>query len=217
MERYYFTLLSVEEYNKHRNIIPLIEKEWWLRSSRDCFYNACIVDHDGNVNDYYYVDDTYIGVRPALLISNPESVYQKGSEISRGKRKWTVLQSDNKICYALCTEIVAYRQFDAKTNIFEHSDIKQWLDKMLPHLVFEEKQGCEFDKKIANQKIADYLACCSDEDFFEVFEIFAKKVGKDIGELDDFISWLNGTLKEIHLSWLEKEAMGKGDSNNEAP
>lgn len=215
MEKYYFTLLSAEEYNNNKDYIPSIkeecipsiEEEWWLRTPTPSTISVCRVNSNCGVSRDYCSLVVSNGVRPALLISNPKSVYQKGSEITRGKYKWTVLQSDNKICYALCTEIVAHRRFDSKINVFEYSEIKRWLNNEFPCLVFEQEQECRFDKNIANKKVAEYLASCTDESFFEVFELFAKKVGKDIGELDDFISWLNSTLKEIHLSWLEKEAM----------
>lgn len=122
---YKLTLLTHNEYIENLNVIPHIEDAWWLRNGQPSFkayyaLNKCV---------YAYFVEQFLGVRPALLISKPEKVYEYGSEITVGRYKWTVLRSDEKECYALCTEIIATRRYDSKSSDYETSEIKHWLDE----------------------------------------------------------------------------------------
>lgn len=205
MEKYKFTLLSTEEYAEYKDIIPIITDYWWLRSPENMFEYSCYVNLAGEITYASCEKRPCCCLRPALLITNPSIIYSRGTIITRGKEKWIVLRSNTQECYVLCTEVVSCLQLDEKDKNFE-----QYLNTTLPNFIFSdlEETGKQFDP-LSSDEVANYLASCSEEDFFEVFELFAKKSGKDIGELDDFTSWLNSTLKEIHLSWLEKESLSE--------
>ena len=64
-------LLSVEEYKKYKNVIPNIDKWWWLRTPGDDQYYAANVSTDGSVfhAGNYVGNDTY-AVRPALWLKS---------------------------------------------------------------------------------------------------------------------------------------------------
>lgn len=128
---YKYTLLTNKEYFEHKLIIPLVNEPWWLRSPGYDSYYACAVDDNGFLYNNRTVRYTR-GIRPALLITNPDRTYEYGSEIKIGKYSWTVLHSDEHECYALCTEIVATRRFDKKSNEYDTSEVKQWLENKFP-------------------------------------------------------------------------------------
>ncbi|MCQ2476194.1 MAG: DUF6273 domain-containing protein, partial [Clostridia bacterium] len=49
---------------------------WWLRSPDCSSDDACGVGSVGRSNDYYYVDDTGLGVRPALKLNLTSDIFQ---------------------------------------------------------------------------------------------------------------------------------------------
>lgn len=124
-------LLSKEEYERFKSIIPLYSGWWWLRSPGDDSRSAANVDCGGSVNNfgYYYCNDIN-AVRPALRIRNLES-----SDLEIGKRfveydfPWVYLGDG----LAIAEVPIARRRFDAKNNGYETSEIRQflldWLDE----------------------------------------------------------------------------------------
>ncbi|MBR6252749.1 MAG: hypothetical protein IKR04_02805 [Clostridia bacterium] len=124
------TLLSEEEYEAAKNIIPVRDDRWWLRSPIEFFEPIAtyLVSKVGKL-DSSYVPDIY-GVRPALKIRNLKSsglIIEDKIELAW--HAWTVISDE----LALCDDIVGHTFFreDMKAedaNNYEKSDIKKWLE-----------------------------------------------------------------------------------------
>ena len=133
------TLISEDEYNANKDIIPLIDQWWWLRFPGRYQYYAARAYPDGSLGRIY-VNYANAVVRPALLIWNPESAnLNRGDKFELVGYTWTVLSKD----IALCDKAVGQTSFrnDYKAqdaNDFEKSDIKQWLYN------WAEENGIEF-------------------------------------------------------------------------
>ena len=135
MELKTITLLSMEEYEKHRNII--LKTSWWWLKTPYPKYDKCVraVGRNGDLGfDTCYVSGA--GVRPFCIFnlesSNPLFWHKPealvGSKIQYGKYKWTILNTENGELHALCDEFIAYSCFDKNTNIWEESELKVWLE-----------------------------------------------------------------------------------------
>lgn len=123
------TLLSCEEARKYREMIPPVEEIWWLRSAGgDDIIAACVFGEHGDVYDIgNYVDEEF-GVRPALRISNPESL-NLGEKFKFGGQTFTYLGEG----LALCDNIVgncAFRKYYEAPNANDYgaSDIKKYVE-----------------------------------------------------------------------------------------
>ena len=69
--------LTIDEYRKHRSILPLTSKPYWLATgwttngSPNSNVNfADYIDTDGTVYSYVYVYDAYFAPRPALYLKS---------------------------------------------------------------------------------------------------------------------------------------------------
>ena len=125
------TLLSIEEYEACKDIIPPIYCSWWLRSQSRDNYSASYVSSDGSV-DYFgcYVDKDDNAVRPVLIYKS--SNLQNGDKIKFADYRWTVI-SENMM---LCDEVIGHTCFRNDwladdSNDYEKSDIKVWLEDWL--------------------------------------------------------------------------------------
>lgn len=131
------TCLSNEEYQVYKPIIPVIEDLWWSRSPGVNRAHAAFIHSNGDFNKYGRVvnwDD--VGVRPALNLSlktsdnlfwyKPEKLI--GSKIEYGRYTWTVLDAEVGEIYVLCDDIIARHRFDAYSNTWDTSELKQWLE-----------------------------------------------------------------------------------------
>jgi len=122
------TLLSIEEYEACKYIIPNINFWWWLRSPGYSSINAANVSNVGNVSDFgNYVNYDDRAVRPALIYES--SNLQIGDKIKIVGYNWTVI-SDSMI---LCDDVVGFTYFRKDwrandANDYEKSDIKKWLN-----------------------------------------------------------------------------------------
>ena len=130
------TLLSLEEYTKYKDIIPLINDDWWWLKD-DLFESdravLCISDFGVLCNDCVYDN----GVRPVLKtnLSNLNSL-NPGNHIRIGSKSFTILSWDEFELVALCDELIATRQFDPDNNEWETSELKQWLETEGLKLIF---------------------------------------------------------------------------------
>lgn len=127
------TLLSIEEYEEHRDAIPPVDRWWWLRSP-GCIksftayagYNGCIYGHG--------IDVTMSGgsVRPALRL-DPESVAPQLREKLRfGGRTWTYIGGGLAIADEPFCQMAFRKNWDAvNANDYEASDVKAYLDAWL--------------------------------------------------------------------------------------
>ena len=129
------TLLSIEEAEN------LLTKEnrkyhcwWWLRSPGCSSYFAASVYTVGDV-DYggFYVDDDSFCVRPALQISNLQSSNLLiGDVFEVGNYKFRVISENLAWLYE---QDIGQRRFDKKTNIYEQSEIKQFVDDWFERVI----------------------------------------------------------------------------------
>ena len=119
-------LLSAEEYEKYHEHIPYIACYWWLRTpipnDKD---DVVVVDSDGDVNDWGTpVNDTAIGVRPAIEISEElASFFSPGGQFEKDGWRWTYL-GDN---IAIATIPIEFQYFDIKSNDYETSGVRKYL------------------------------------------------------------------------------------------
>lgn len=129
------TILSAEEYEIAKDVIPLIHRCWWLCSPSDYPLHAACVDYDGSLS--YYVKYGSCCVRPALRIKN-----LKSSNLLLGERfflageTWTVVLDDMAICNNVAG--VTYFRGNWKANganDYSSSNLKKWVDE------WAEKKG----------------------------------------------------------------------------
>lgn len=127
------TLLSVEEYEACKDIIPRTACTWWLRSPGFISETAAYVYGDGYANSYgAYVNYNY-AVRPALEIYDLDSSgLQIGDKFNLFGYNWTVISD----VYALCDELLGDLCFrkDSKAegaNLYELSDIRKYINEWL--------------------------------------------------------------------------------------
>ena len=124
------TLLSTEEYTANKNVIPLINKWWWLRSPGDDQHYAVFVYSDGR-HIAYFVDNSNCCVRPALRIQNLRSCNLLiGNKFKLAGCTWTVLKDDLALCDKEIGRTCFREDIDAEdANVYEKSDIKKYLEK----------------------------------------------------------------------------------------
>ena len=121
------TLLSTDE----ARVLPLRLRSynnwWWLRSPSIGFINyAALVYGAGSVSRYgNLVHDGDGAVRPALKITNLESSNLKIGDIFKFGGKEFEIISDN---LAFCLGDIGKHKFDEKSNDYEISEIKQYVD-----------------------------------------------------------------------------------------
>lgn len=122
------TLLSREEYDAAKSIIPLISNWWWLRTPYlSAVANVCYVDDVGFVRVAYV--DNILGARPALKIQNLKSSNLNiGAKFSFAGHEWTVISNE----LALCDDLIGYTSFRKDwraedVNDYERSDIRNRL------------------------------------------------------------------------------------------
>ena len=144
------SLLSRDEYMKYASfsLIPDKEFDWWLKTP---YNNAlpenyvCTVDFAGFFDDSI-CSQCNIGVRPVcyfeIELTDKEFWYKEkclknliGSKIEHGGYSWTTLDVTKSQLLVLCDECIAYRCFDPKTNVWENSELKTWLETKAINLI----------------------------------------------------------------------------------
>lgn len=125
-------LLSKEEYEHYKRMIPHENYWWWVRSSGYNQYFAAAVDIDGSVRyrgHNVHRDDG--AVRPALKYSNLESqIIQSRLHKDRflfQEFPFRIIDEDNKI--AIAEVPIAFDKFDKESNDYETSGIRRKLLK----------------------------------------------------------------------------------------
>lgn len=123
------TLLSIDEYEKHKENISKVKGTWWLRSQGYYDTSAAFVH-----GVYGYVDDDggYVGmqfgVRPALQISNSVSL-QTGEEFAFGEHTFTYLGEGLAICNDIVGKCAFRKDWEAlDANNYEKSDVKAYVE-----------------------------------------------------------------------------------------
>ena len=150
------TLLSIEEAES------LLTKEelkyrywWWLRSPGNLSKYAALVYNDGGVGyngiSVIYGDSC---VRPALKISNLQSSNLSiGDVFEVGDYKFRIISENLAWLYE---QNIGQLRFDEETNIYEQSEIKQfvdnWFEKEIKPLI---PKGLDFSKVKFEETIGD--------------------------------------------------------------
>ena len=119
------TLLSEEEWEKAKEIksVPKYTSWWWLRSHGNYSNSAMDVYGNGDINySGAYVGDTDDCVRPAFKIPNLK--LEIGSKVFVENTLCTVIDDD----FVLSDKTVCRHRFDSKSNDYETSEIKQFIN-----------------------------------------------------------------------------------------
>ena len=122
------TLLSVEEYKEHQDVIHSVRTPWWLRSPGYDTYRAVTVLRNGSV--HYYGDSVYrsdFAVRPALKLGTTRGL-NVGTVFELAGQKWTLIDDNLAICNGSVGQTYFRDDVEAlDANDYEKSDIKKWL------------------------------------------------------------------------------------------
>lgn len=129
------TLLSVEEYEACKNIIPNIGDWWWLRSAGGYsglpayVYNG----YYGNIVEYvsirYGIQDPGGAVRPALFFkTQSNSLLTKGDKVAVAGLTFTVISDNMMLCDSAIGNCAFRKNYMAKdASVYEVSDIKKYV------------------------------------------------------------------------------------------
>lgn len=120
------TLLSIEEYRKNKDIIPVSRSWWWIRSPGTYKKNAAYVFIDGEAyQEGYKVYSNSASVRPVFYL-RPEIMegLRPMDKVVIGNFPATVLS--NGAC--LLDSDVCNHRFDEDDNNWEQSEIKQFIE-----------------------------------------------------------------------------------------
>lgn len=125
------TLLSIEEYEKCKYIIPPINDWWWLRSPGYISDNATFVDFDGYAHNFGdSVNHNTYAVRPALF--HKSSNFQIGDKVELLDYTWTIISNNMLLCDSIIGHTYFRKNYKAdNANNYEESDIKKVLEKWL--------------------------------------------------------------------------------------
>lgn len=125
---YEINLLSAEEYEKYKDKIPHINCWWWLRSPGINSSIAAGVHYDGSV--FYHGGSVYsavgAAVRPVLRISDGRK-YKIGERVMYYNFPWIIIDKN----LAIAEVPIAFHRFDEKSNDYENSEIKKFLNNWL--------------------------------------------------------------------------------------
>lgn len=113
-------LLSAEEYEEYKDVIPKFDCWWWLRSPGDDSFDAAYVCCDGSVYHDDVIYDDYC-VRPVLRLKSCN--FPIGLRIIKHNFPWIVIDGD----LAIAEVPIATHRFDEKSNNYETSEIRQFL------------------------------------------------------------------------------------------
>ncbi len=160
------TLLSIEEYKKYRDKISPVEGKWWLRSpGDDDILAACVNGESGDVIANGRDVLLEFGVRPALQISNPESL-KPGEEFIVGENSFTYLGEGLALCNN-CIGKCAFRDdlTAPDANVYEKSDIKIYVENW-----FEKTKEKGITITISPELERKIVAFCDDELNYHIHE-----------------------------------------------
>lgn len=123
-------LLSAEEVKAARTTIPPVSGNWWLRApGHDGMVS--IVYEDGSIITGVYVNDAYIGVRPALWV-NQVPVLPIGEKALFGNCVWTQIAEGIFLCDAIICWMNFRKDWKAEdANAYEASNVNTFLSGWL--------------------------------------------------------------------------------------
>lgn len=200
------TLLSKEEYKKYSDKIPTVAKNWWLRSpGGNTFTAACVFCSRSSRSDVFVGggDVSFaLGVRPALQISNPESMnLETGDTFSFGEQTFTYLGEGLALCDDCIGECTFRKDYwkVQDVNDYEKSDVKAYVESWLEKQLFLEQNREKVDYYKDNYDMTEESAVAlfknSEENALHVEEVFSSldKIAEwyldnEVGTLDTFVA-----------------------------
>lgn len=142
------SLMTIQDYTVYRKLIKPVDGPWWLRDA----------GYGDNYNYVAFPNGTYAGrkrddnyyIRPVLYILFDTN--NVGDVVDLHGHKWTKLRDRRVARYTnrsmfVCDEIIDTREFSKKTNIYEDTDIKEYLCKLLKLPKPKPAELTEADKK----------------------------------------------------------------------
>ncbi|GEM_PF-3870538 len=120
------SLLSMDEYKKNRDLIPVVKCWWWINSPGIYKKNAMYIFIDGEIyTEGYKVDSDRAGIRPVFRLK-PEAAHglKLGEKVIIGKYSATVLDNDS----CLLDDVVCNHRFDIASNNWEKSELKSFIE-----------------------------------------------------------------------------------------
>lgn len=134
------TILSSNEFEKHKSIIEPLSSRWWLRSKGSVPYCTQAVYRDRNGDNVIDVQGDHVIaerlVRPAICIRLPITdirVFYRpemliGRKVSFSDYEWTILEANLDEWYILCDTAIVSRRFDINDVAWKDSELKKWLE-----------------------------------------------------------------------------------------
>lgn len=132
------TLLSAEEFERWKDQIPFLKKNWWTMTPavRMRYYFRC-----RDINEYQVMFVNIEGelitmglsvfskadLRPVLKCQESNTCWNVGSSFSFGNLSFTVLSTDT----AIADDVIGESEFSRDTNDYEKSTAKKILEEWL--------------------------------------------------------------------------------------
>lgn len=161
-------LLSKEEYNKYRDKISHITKNWWLRSAGRSGSQAAFVSRGSGIVDGRGINvHLEFGVRPALQISNSVSMnLESGDTFEFGRNTFTYLGEGLALCDNIVGNCVFRKDWNAPdANVYETSDVKKYVEDW-----FEKTKEKGITITISPELERRIVAFCDDELYYHIHE-----------------------------------------------
>lgn len=117
-------LLSVEEYEKHKDAISCIPCMWWVLERENDSWHAALVESVGDIFSYAdSIGHMNCAVRPALRLKSTN--LEIGARFVEADFPWVVIGDG----LAIAEMPIAFHRYDAnaKKNSYETSEIRQFL------------------------------------------------------------------------------------------
>lgn len=131
-------LMSYGSYKRHKKRIPPNNYvSWWLRTPGTGTNTVYCVLWDGNVVSRDACDSA--GIRPILTYTNRRNPLVIGQKYAFGDITWIAISQSQLISDDYI--FIAPFSYDGPefSNDYEKSDVKIFLDAVLPDLVFQER------------------------------------------------------------------------------
>ena len=143
------TLLSEEEYEKVRDIIPACNIKWWLKSLNNPQDAYVVVDKDARKATHRELLYGCFGVRPVLVCTLPNTELKIGDKVVIPKFKWKKISEEN---------IVGEQCLHRWTVISDDRIIcDEYIGRCRFELGFDEYEGDEYNESYIKSWLKDWL------------------------------------------------------------
>ncbi len=149
-----YRILTAEEYEKHKYILPATGRRFWLDKA-DIREKFCsFVNEDGMIDRFGTIcSDSSIWLRPVIEYEpgeEREALFEEGQGVHLHGMMWTAVSEDILVCDR-CVETL---KFDDTCNDFEKSYLKYALYQYFKKIVSKEKAGLPVTQEESGQDIA---------------------------------------------------------------